>query len=71
VSTNKNNDKKRWRFKIYHFNPETKLFEATETCTTKPMSEPDFRDLLRRELSKVKGGYCYEVLVKFPGVWKP
>lgn len=56
---------KRWTFKIYHYDPESKYLDMTETCTTKVMTEVDFKKLLKQEIEKpINHHSCFEVTTK-------
>lgn len=63
MSTKKHKEVRRYRFRVYHFNPKDKSVEAVETATTKPMTEKDFKKVLKDRLAKYDAdSYCWEKL---------
>lgn len=53
-------DIKKWKFKIFTFNPKTKEVGLIERLVTKKMHENEFKKLIRRE-TKNRKNYCYWV----------
>lgn len=54
---------KKYTFKIFFFNPETKEVDLVATCKTKPITLERAHELARLECSKAKrpGGACYQI----------
>lgn len=48
------NELKKYKFKIIHFDPKTKLVTHYYTLKTKPITEDRFNELVKEEVSKYK-----------------
>lgn len=59
MATKTHKELKRYRFRIYHFDPKTLRLEATETCTTKPMLKKDYERVLKERIKAAKA-CCWE-----------
>lgn len=55
---------KKFTFKIFYFNAETKEVEVVATCKTKPITEERLPELIRLEMAKSKSPCCYQVVTK-------
>lgn len=53
-------EKRKRRFRVYHFNAKTKLLEFTETATTKAIDDEALEKILKDRVSKYS--CCYQVL---------
>ena len=63
MPTKKHKKVRRYRFRIFHFNPKDKRLEATEKCTTKPVVEKEFKRILSERLAMYDAGsFCWELL---------
>lgn len=57
---------KKYKFKVYYFDPKTREVDLVATCTTEPTTLERARELAILECSKAKhkGGAVYEMILK-------
>ena len=53
---------KKYTFKIYKFNPDSKKIELRGTFKTKPMERDRLDVIIKNEIAKFNGNACYEVV---------
>lgn len=53
--------KKKWRFEVYAFDKKTREVKFKEKSITKPLTESEFEQALKKRLASYKDPVCYKL----------
>ncbi len=55
------NDKRVYKFVVYYFKPKSRRISMVEKATTKPLTELEFKKMIKRDY-KDKENFCFDLV---------